>query len=375
MSQDEHAGGRGEPQDRPFLPDYAGRCVRNIVPALLRRAEHGWVPEAVVRAPTRVLLVIDGLGFEQLRERSALAPTLSALAGEAITTIAPSTTAAALTSITTGLAPSEHGLIGYQMRVGGEKLDVLRWTIEGADARQRLIPGEFQPIAPFGGERAAVITKLELARSGFSGAHLAGAEMHGYRVASGLAVSVGQLAREGRPFIYAYYDGIDNVGHQHGFGPHYDAELVAVDRMVSDLLRALPAGVSLVVTADHGHVHVGKNLHPLADSVRQRTANYSGEGRFLWLHARPGEARELRDAALASHGDEAWVVERERIIDERWLGPSMSSAVAARCGDLALVARRGASFTEPGAHDPPKVGRHGATTAAEMRVPFLWALS
>ncbi|MEZ5167170.1 MAG: hypothetical protein R2695_12045 [Acidimicrobiales bacterium] len=44
------------------------------------------------------------------------------------------------------------------------------------------------------------------------------------------------------PLVYAYYDGIDKTAHIHGFGEHYDAELVACDRLVADLMMALPRG-------------------------------------------------------------------------------------------------------------------------------------
>ena len=51
--------------------------------------------------------------------------------GGPITTVVPSTTATALTSIATGLAPAQHGLVGYRMLVGGDVLNVLRWTMTG----------------------------------------------------------------------------------------------------------------------------------------------------------------------------------------------------------------------------------------------------
>ena len=38
------------------------------------------------------------------------------------------------------------------------------------------------------------------------------------------------------PFVYAYYEGIDKVAHAEGLGEYYDDELVAVDRLVADVL-------------------------------------------------------------------------------------------------------------------------------------------
>ena len=50
--------------------------------------------------------------------------------GGAITTVAPSTTATALTSIATGLAPAQHGIVGYRMLVDDDVLNVL--ALDGA---------------------------------------------------------------------------------------------------------------------------------------------------------------------------------------------------------------------------------------------------
>ena len=78
-----------------------------------------------------VLLVLDGLGWNALQEHARRLPTISGMSGGAITTVVPSTTATALTSICTGLTPAQHGVLGYRMVVGGEVLNVLRWSSHG----------------------------------------------------------------------------------------------------------------------------------------------------------------------------------------------------------------------------------------------------
>jgi predicted AlkP superfamily phosphohydrolase/phosphomutase len=80
-----------------------------------------------------VLLVLDGLGWHQLRRYAHCAPTLAAMEGGAVTTVAPSTTVTALTSIATGLTPGEHGLIGYRIDMGGHVVQMLRWGDERGD--------------------------------------------------------------------------------------------------------------------------------------------------------------------------------------------------------------------------------------------------
>ena len=61
-----------------------------------------------------VVLLVDGLGQRLLESHAALAPTLAALAADAVPlrTTFPSTTATALASFGTGLPPGAHGLVG-----------------------------------------------------------------------------------------------------------------------------------------------------------------------------------------------------------------------------------------------------------------------
>ena len=110
---------------------------------------------------------------------------------------------------------------------------------------------------PFLGQPVPVVSKIELENSGFSAAHLVGGLMNGWRTMSNISVEIAAQLAQGHRVVYAYYDGIDKVAHERGFGPYYDAELRMVDRMVGDVLDALPAGAVLLVTADHGQVDVG----------------------------------------------------------------------------------------------------------------------
>jgi hypothetical protein len=360
----------------PVLPQYHGANVRSLVPALLApgaAALPAWMPAPAHGARHVVLLVVDGLGWHQLAARPTVAPFLTAMVGGPITTVAPSTTATALTSITTGLTPGEHGLIGYRVDVGGDVLNLLRWhTDRGGDARRVHEPARMQPFPPFLGEDVPVVSKAELESSAFSAAHLRGSRPRGWRLASSIPVIVGQLLAAGERLVYAYYDGIDKVAHERGFGPFYDAELAFVDHLVASVAAALPADAALLVTADHGQVHVGDRTVALDPGVARLAHHGSGEGRFRWLHARPGAAGDLLEAARAAHGHHAWVVSREQTVDEGWFGPVVSPPVQRRLGDVALVARDDISFDDASDSGPfPLVCRHGSLTAAEMHVPLL----
>jgi predicted AlkP superfamily pyrophosphatase or phosphodiesterase len=367
-------GGASDPA--PLLPDYGGPCVANVVPTLLGPTGPwpAWFPEVAAEADQVLLLVLDGLGWDQLIERRHLAPTLCAMVGGPILTVVPSTTSTAMTSITTGLAPSRHGVVGYRVAVDGSVLNVLRWAVDGRDARASIPPEKFQPRAPFEGQRPPTVTRADFRKSGFTTAHLDGTRFHGYRVTSSLVVESARLLRSGEPFVYAYYEGVDKVAHEYGLGEHFDAEVAYVDRLVGDLLVDLPAGAALAVTADHGQVDVGDNLVELHRDVLDQVSFQSGEGRFRWLHARAGRTGALVDAAVAHHGTDDWVITRDQLIDDGWIGPDVTDAARGRLGDVALVARRPIAFFDPDDSGPfDLLSRHGSVTGPEMRVPLLVA--
>ena len=329
------------------------------------------MPEDVVGARQVVLLVVDGLGWHQLNERLDLVPTLSAGKGGAITTVAPSTTVTALTSISTGLAPGEHGMMGYRMDLGKRAVQMLRWADDRGDVRELFPPLTVQPTPPFLGASVPILSKAELEGTAFTEAHLRGGKPQGWRVASSIPVRIGQLLEMGTPFVYAYYDGVDKVAHERGFGPYYDAELQFVDSLISQIVERLTPDAVLLVTADHGQVHVGDNTIGLDARLVRHVQFRSGEGRFRWLHVR-GAVDEVMTIASDLYADRAWVVSREQTVDEGWFGPRVTDVARKRLGDVALVAHADVSFDDPGDHGAFElVCRHGSLTAAEMDVPLL----
>ena len=358
---------------RMGVPDYLGACVSNIVPALLehRMLGEGWIPDRVLDAQQVVLLVIDGLGWNQLAARQHLAPTLVASEGQAITTVAPTTTATALTSITTGAPPGDHGLVGYRIRTGGETLNALRWSTENGDARERIIPGDMQVLPPFGARNPVVITKGEFRRSGFTMAHLSGAQFRGYSTIATLVHEIATAVDQGERFVYAYYDGLDRVGHERGHNAAFDAEFAFVDRLVAEVRNLLEDDVALVVTADHGQVDTGDDVIGIDATVMRHTRAVSGEARFVWLHANPGATQLLQEAAQHAHGEHAWILTADEVIDQGLLGARVTAEARSRFGEVAMIVKANHALVDPAAPESILIGRHGSLTADELFVPLL----
>ena len=193
-------------------------------------------------------------------------------------------------------------MVGYRVALDGEVMNVLQWSVRGVDARMLVPAPVFQPCESFPGwrETVPVVTRQDYGPTGFTAAHLGPVELHRWHTPAGLVTAVRELASRGEPFVYAYYEGIDKVAHAEGLGQYYDDELRAADRLVADVLSVLPPGAVLVVTADHGQVDVGSSVEVLGPEIMRDVTLLSGEGRFRWLHARPGATADLAATAAGA---------------------------------------------------------------------------
>ena len=369
-------------QPPAVVPDYHGANLATVVPALMETPGRRplWLPGPVSTAEQVVLLVVDGLGWLQLAPRLGMLANISQLQGRPITSVVPSTTATALTSLVVGAPPASHGLVGYKVVVGGpqapEIMNVLKWRTKSGDARSFVDPGTFQACTPFGGVSVPVVSKADFAGSGFTVAHQRGARQVGWSQVSEMAIDVARLISSGERFVYAYYDGVDRIAHAKGFSPYYDAELVALDRIVGDILDSLPRSAALVVTADHGQVEVGPNLVELDADRIGGISMISGEARLRWLHcadAEAGSPERLAAKVRDLYGHQAWVATFEEVEKLEWFGGPIAPVVRARLGDVAVAAYEPVAFVEPS--DSPDsrklVCRHGSLTPAEMFVPLV----
>jgi hypothetical protein len=354
----------------PVRPVYDGPGLSAIIPALFAEPRPDWLPAAVRDAGQVVLFVLDGLGWEALEANRARMPALAGLEGGPIPTVVPSTTSSALTSLTTGMPPAQHGVTGFRVRLDDGVLNVLSWQ---GEARKAPHPHSVQRRQAFLRREVPVVTKAEFRSSGFTAVHLSGARFCPWSAPSSIVEHCRQLTSAGEPFVYAYYPGVDTVAHHHGLHDgFYAAELVAADRLVADLLAALPESCALLVTADHGQVHLDAQSWLPVGAPAELVELCSGDGRFRYLHARRGAADELVAAARDAHGDHAWVMSRAQLLDDGWLGPDPSPATRARVGDVVLAARDAVAFIDPQLERETRLrSAHGSLTAAEMLVPLV----
>ncbi|GAA4532855.1 alkaline phosphatase family protein [Amycolatopsis samaneae] len=357
-----------------------------VVPSLLAAVGDSGSVNTLALPDSRsaAVLLIDGLGWELLHEHAADAPVLAELAGRPLRVGFPSTTAAGLAAIGTGLASGEHGMVGYTFEMpGAGVLNALRWCSHehGGDLRGALPPLEVQPLpttferAAAAGIEAAVVSSARFSDTALTRATQRGARYAGVHALGDLAARTLDVLAEGRAFCYAYHSELDMLGHLYGPGSTaWRMQLRQVDRLVESLVDGLPPGALLAVVADHGMVAVDGALDidetpELLPGVRA----IGGEVRARHVYTEPGAADDVLAAWRAVLGDRAWVRSRDEAIEAGWFGHTVSDRVRPRIGDVVAAAqgRFGMVRELAEAVESSLIGQHGSLTTAEQLVPLV----
>src|SRR5690606_8974536 len=321
---------------------------------------------------------------ELLAAHRALTPTLRRLEDvtERIRTVAPSTTASAMVSLHTGLAPLVHGVLGYLGHDPATGRAVNQLTGEkGVD------PAAWMPLptpVERGTRRAVQVAPAKHAGSHLSGVAFRGWEFLGHGRGDRVEAVRTALHRAGPGgLVHLHVDDVDHAGHRYGVdSPQWRAALEEVDGLLGALLRRLPRGTRLTVTADHGMVDPSpEHTIDLADhpALLRLTTQITGEPRALALQAVPGDGAEEELAAGMRElmGERALVLRRAEVLDTGLLGLVGMEAperVAGRLADV-LVLGRGRWSVDDYSRRPEgaraMIGVHGSLTPAESWIPLL----
>ncbi|KAA9087390.1 alkaline phosphatase family protein [Microbacterium radiodurans] len=359
----------------------SARSLTGVVPQLI--ASVSGRPDWFAAAQSAIVVVADGLGRANLSSRAGYARFLTErmTKRDAARTVFPSTTAAALTSLLTGTAPGEHGILGYRVRVPGTAVAANQLTGWEGDGLDPLVWQRAQPL--FERESAAgrpcfVVSRPQYADTGFSTATVRGARFLGAEdVAERFALAEAVAAQHPGALVYLYVPELDVIGHARGSqSDAWAAELERIDAIVRRWDAQLGRGIGAVLTADHGMVDVAAHRHVLlreGDELLAGVSIVAGEPRMLHLYTEPGAAGEVADRWRASESGRSWVLERDEAVDAGLFG-TVDPAVAPRLGDVLVAARAAVAYYDdrPSDKRPQRmIGQHGSLTDEERIVPLI----
>ncbi|MFB6361787.1 MAG: alkaline phosphatase family protein [Halobacteriales archaeon] len=387
-------------RDGYLFPAYDSYCIGNIpdtVRSVFDLPTSRPLPDDVVsdvRTDVNrvVMVVVDGFGLDVWEREQADHAFLQSITDAGVvtplTSIYPSETAAAITTLETGQLACEHGRIGWNVYEPQSDRSFL-----ALDGRIKVGPGTgdgptdeafaglesfYEPLADAGIE-AHRLQPFE-ARAD-SVAH------HVYEELETFGRRLSSLVNDATApaYFYGYLPHVDHAAHEVGTRADAYRETVAA---VSEQLEAFVAGLDadiaadtlLLVVADHGHVNTDPdrnvdlsgydtllaNLERHDDGTPVRLA---GSPRNVHLHLQDGTLGETR-AALEELEAQLWTREEALSMDLFGDRPN-SDLFRRRCGDLVLTHRDlGTWWADVEAAELSLIGMHGGLHPDEMLVPF-----
>lgn len=397
-----------------IAPDYGQNTIANVpatIAALFDVSSPGLPPlrrtlwqSLLDRGDVRnvVLILIDGMGSNLIRrcEKDAGWLAQEATVAGQITSVFPSTTVNALSSLWTGAAPGQHGLVGLElffprMGVMGQMLALtpsFSWYPD-ALVRAGLEPKSFLPVPGF----AETLAKHGIETYAVKDYRLVGSSlsrMHSRGVAGGegIVTAADQMWQirhlletnsDRRLFISSYWAAVDTLSHRSGYDhPTVAAELRAYLHLLrTELLDALSPQARretvVIVTADHGQIRTPlerrvyiEDYPELQQLLLMRPA---GEPHTSYLYARQGQKDALIEIVNRELGHVAVALDAREALQAGLFGPApFGEEVERRVGDVIVTMRDGYSLLSRDVDDflATFVGRHGGLTKDEMEVPF-----
>jgi predicted AlkP superfamily pyrophosphatase or phosphodiesterase len=352
-----------------------------------------------------VLFLVDGFGW-RFFERFQDAPFLKRIARsgtiEKLTSQFPSTTAAHMTTIHTGLPVGASGI--YEWYIYEPALDriiaPLPFSHSGTSERETLRAAKVDPSAVFPrgtfyselkqmGVVSYVFGVRDYTPSTFSRAVTTDAELLRFITLPEALVNLGLLLeKQARPtYVHLYFDKIDTISHDYGPGaPQTEAEIEAFLLIMEHDFEQVFNGkrVLVLMTADHGQIDVNPkttiylNTDPRFRGVERfikRNQNGqllipAGSARDMFLHIKDDLLDEAQSFLTRRLEGKADVVKISFLIEEGYFGTVISPRFRERVGNLVILpyAYETVWWYEKDRFEQRFYGHHGGLTVQEMEI-------
>ena len=354
-----------------------------------------------------VLFFVDAFGW-RFYERFQEAPFLKRISKhgriEKLTSQFPSTTAAHVTTMHTGLPVGVSGVhewYYYEPKVD-RIIAPLLFSYAGTRERDALkgMKVNAESIYPKGilyselkamGVDSFNFGLRDYTPSTYSKIVMEGSEIRSFKTLSEGLVNAGAvLNKQTTPtYIQVYFDKIDSIGHEYGpNSPQIEAEIETFLLMMENYFERIFKGkrILFLMTADHGMCEVD----PKTTVYLNTNLNFDGFQRFVKKNRRghllvpAGSPRDMflyiNDEMLdEAHAflttrleGKADVVKTESLIADGYFGPQVSPTFRERAANLVVLPYRHESvwWYEKDKYEQNFHGHHGGLTPQELEIPL-----
>ncbi len=401
-----------------LTPDYNGRCISNLCDTFSkilgipysRPLKHNSVYEIAESTESLVFLLLDGFGYKPMQHalnQAEGAPALSSFiknGGDGtvfhpLTSVFPSTTSTATTTLHTGLTPQEHGVLGYTMYLQeiGAIAEMLRFSpIVGG--RSSIFDLGFDPETFVNSDtihqkltRSGITSSIYINKyivdSGLSKITNRGAQIHPHMTAADMFVSLRKNleSRHGaNSFHFAYFASPDTIAHHKGpyseeFASEVDSLFYILRReLLEKLDKKVAKKTTIIVSADHGLINIDESNvidvrdHP--ELKRMLKVPPTGDSRVSFLHTKDGMQENVLDYFNKNFPGKFEVARSQVFLEKGLFGVGkVKQEVIDRIGSLVAVPKVPVAIenSDIDSRPFPVPGRHGGLSEDEMLVPLI----
>ncbi|HLC59639.1 MAG TPA: alkaline phosphatase family protein [archaeon] len=352
-----------------------------------------------------VLFFVDGFGYFQWTRHYKDNEFLNTFTEKGlvspITTVFPSTTAAAVTTINTGLTTQEHGLPEWTVyfKEIDQSINTLPFiTLLGEDVAElggnpkMLFDGQtFHQDLKKNNVKSFAFMNEQYARGYYSDMIFKGSTVVPYTDFSDLFLKLRSLLRKekGQAYFYVYIGDIDAVGHS--FGPSSEEYAIQVSMLAHTFKKELrktdeqaAKETLILVTSDHGQVDISPNktiylnrFQKVNDALRLGKSRNpilpTGSPRDVFLHIKDGMTADMKEFLEHKLRRKIFVMDTNNAIKNGLFGiGKVNKNFHDRIGDLLLIPRKNNTVWYE--HMPGMklnmLGHHGGMNKLEMFIPF-----
>ncbi len=380
-----------------IIPDYEGNSIVNLVSTII--AAEGHDPEhAVLRDidathwgdyKNIVLIVLDGLGDHFLKNKFPDS-FLNRHRVRRMTSVFPTTTAAAITSFLSAQTPIEHAITGWYMylRELGAASVILpfkprygktSYDKEGVDVSKIL---DFDRAFSHIYRKKCYVTPSHLIGSAYTNYSGIDSEKFGYNSFNGFFQQLSRAVRhsEEKKYVYAYWSKVDALMHKHGtFSKEVADHFQELDQRIERFVNNVKNDDTLVlITADHGLIDTTP-IRALSVDDYPRLKDFlilplCGEPRVCYAYVRSGKTFDFLHYMEDNLANVCKIITRDEAIQSGVYGEGIPGMkFRDRIGDFILLMNENYVLKDHvlGEVPPNFIGYHGGLSEEELFVPLI----
>lgn len=359
--------------------DY-NKCLINVSSSILKHFGIEWkyngidlLDKELMNKKKVVLMLLDGMGVQVMKDNLQEDSFLNKHKVDNISSVFPPTTVAATTSLLSGLAPIEHGYLGWHLYLKDHTPSIV--LFKGFDyyrnkKYKRINVKEIlnyksimDRINETGVKAYSVYPKFMQSHDNVFGCETFQSALNKLKYI---------LDYNDESFTYFYWDNPDGLLHDNGVNNDViKGCLSSFDDALNDFSKELDEDTIMIIVADHGLIDIkGVDFSRFKDLSRMLKKKFSAESRAPMFHVKKKYLNIFKDKFNYYFCDYYDIYSKEETFDLGLYGcgdPHPSTKFS--FGDFVAVSKKEYSLSY--GLDSVMKGHHAGGTKAELEIPLI----